>query len=288
MEKDKSCFVIMPISDAEGYERGHFRQVYEDIICPAIRGAGYTPLRADEVKETNLIHVDILQRLLDAPMAVCDLSTRNPNVLFELGIRQAFDKPVVLIQEVGTPRIFDVSILRCLEYSKEMRFRDVLFAQKELQKQIEATASPSSDESVNSIVRLLSIKKPATVPVLDGSERANVSFDVLNSQMIDMRNMLEVVVRNQGRLIQDDDEQAAAYMRLETLTRRVQEMVRRGEITEDEAHIRYSELARRTELAISSTLDMSWRRKYQALLEKIWMSPCTNKGIKKDRVVQPD
>lgn len=31
-EDQKECFVIMPISDAEGYDKGHFTRVYYDII----------------------------------------------------------------------------------------------------------------------------------------------------------------------------------------------------------------------------------------------------------------
>ena len=103
----QECFVIMPISDHDGYEKGHFRRVYEDIIIPACEKSDYKAVRADEVEETDIIHLSILKKIIEAPMAICDLSTRNPNVLFELGLRQAFDKPVVLIQEKGTERIFD-------------------------------------------------------------------------------------------------------------------------------------------------------------------------------------
>lgn len=96
----------MPISDVDSHDNGRFRRVFEDIISPACDESGYSPQLASDVKETNLIHLDILKKLIEAPIAICDLSTRNPNVLFELGIRQAFDKPVVLIQENGTEKIF--------------------------------------------------------------------------------------------------------------------------------------------------------------------------------------
>lgn len=98
-ENKIDCFVIMPIGDCDGYNSGHFTRVYEDIIKPAVSQAEFKPIRGDEVAKTNLIQLDILNKLLETPIAVCDLSSRNPNVLFELGIRQAFDMPVVLIQE---------------------------------------------------------------------------------------------------------------------------------------------------------------------------------------------
>lgn len=81
------CFIIMPIAECDGYDKGHFSKVYEDIFKPACANANFRPVRADEVKQTNLIHLDILQKLIDSPMAICDLSSCNPNVLFELGLR---------------------------------------------------------------------------------------------------------------------------------------------------------------------------------------------------------
>src|SRR5690606_2592609 len=126
------------------------------IIVPGCDAASYKATRADEVKASNLIHLDILRKLIEAPIAICDLSTRNPNVLFELGIRQAFDKPVVLIQEKGTPRIFDIAPLRYLEYSKDMKYHEVLRSQEELSEAIKATVTADDDHgNVNSIVKLL-------------------------------------------------------------------------------------------------------------------------------------
>ncbi len=115
-----TCFVIMPISDVDGYDVGHFGRVYEFIIKPACKNTGFKPVRADEVQVTNYIVVDILRRILDADMVVCDLSGRNANVLYELGIRQAFNRPVTLIRDSRTPTIFDIQGLRDLEYDETL------------------------------------------------------------------------------------------------------------------------------------------------------------------------
>lgn len=191
-DENKNCFVLMPIADCDGYEKGHFAHVYDDIIKPAIDKTEYTAIRADEVKETNFIHLDILKKLIDAPIAVCDLSTRNPNVLFELGIRQAFDKPVVLIQEKGTPKIFDIAPLRYLEYSKEMKYHEVLESQKKLQEAIEATKAAEGDSgNINSIVKLMALSSPAIIPNLDNSNKEVLALDVMRSQMNDLKMMMK-------------------------------------------------------------------------------------------------
>ena len=96
-EDKKKCFVIMPISDAEGYDKGHFTRVYEHLIKPAVIEAGFEPVRADDTSKANFIVMDILQQILACDMAICDLSSRNPNVFYELGVRQSFNKRTVLI-----------------------------------------------------------------------------------------------------------------------------------------------------------------------------------------------
>lgn len=189
-EQNDSCFVIMPISDPEGYDRGHFQHVYDDIIKPAVQKSNFNPYRVDEAKGTNLIHVDILKQLIDAPIAICDLSSRNPNVLFELGIRQAFDKPVVLIQESDTPRIFDISGLRCIDYSKNMKYHEVIQAQNLISEAMNETMKNIEDKSnMNSIVKLLAIE-PAKIPSLDSNNKSQIEFGVLQSQIQEIRHLL--------------------------------------------------------------------------------------------------
>jgi hypothetical protein len=199
MNEKPDCFIIMPISDPEGYSSGHFKHVYDNIIRKSCELAGYNPVRADEAKAANLIQLEILKQLLDAPMAVCDLSSRNPNVLFELGIRQAFDKPVVLIQEAGTPKIFDIAPLRYLEYSKEMKYHDVLRVQKELQESITATATASNESgNVNSIVKLLALSSPALIPDLKGGKE-ELALEVMQAELREMRKFMEIAMMDRGR-----------------------------------------------------------------------------------------
>ena len=49
-----TCFVIMPISDVDSYEPGHFGRVYEHVIKPACKAAGLKPIRADEQESRTL------------------------------------------------------------------------------------------------------------------------------------------------------------------------------------------------------------------------------------------
>ncbi|MGZ8928043.1 MAG: hypothetical protein ACXW03_06260 [Methylobacter sp.] len=210
----KDCFVIMPIADTDGYPKGHFGHVYENIIRPSCEMAGYNPVRADEVKETNLIHLDILKKLIEAPIAICDLSSRNPNVLFELGIRQAFDKPVVLIQEKDTPKIFDITPLRYLEYAQEMKYHEVLAIQQKLKSAIDATVAAEGDSTnVNSIVKLLALNSPAHIPDLENGKES-LALEVMQAELRNMRQLMEMSIFEGRKNTKTESISAIEYQRI--------------------------------------------------------------------------
>ena len=267
-EENKDCFVIMPIADCEGYEKGHFGHVYDDIIKPAIEKTEFRAIRADEVKETNLIHLDILKKLIDAPIAVCDLSTRNPNVLFELGIRQAFDKPVVLIQEKGTQKIFDIAPLRYLEYSKDMKYHEVLESQKKLQEAIEATkAAEGESGNVNSIVKLMALSAPANIPNLDSSNKEVLALDVMRSQMNDMKMMMEMFIHDGKRGISRRSNIAA--IEYERIVNRLDKLAS-SKLEPEFADREYSKLMSDTEEVMMNCGGELDHRMFKYLMDKIY------------------
>ena len=266
--ENKNCFVIMPIADCDGYEKGHFAHVYDDIIKPAIDKTEFTAIRADEVKETNFIHLDILKKLIDAPIAVCDLSTRNPNVLFELGIRQAFDKTVVLIQEKGTPKIFDIAPLRYLEYSKEMKYHEVLESQKSLQEAIEATKAAEGDSgNINSIVKLMALSSPAIIPNLDNSNKEVLALDVMRSQMNDLKMMMEMMVHEGRKGISRRSSIAAIeYERIVNKLEKISSL----KMDIEQADREYTKLMRDTEEIMMNCGGELDHRMFKYLMDKIY------------------
>ncbi|RYZ85617.1 MAG: hypothetical protein EOP04_15580 [Proteobacteria bacterium] len=151
----KSCFTIMPIADMDGYDPGHFSRVYEHIIIPACLQAGYVPHRADVVAASNYIIIDILKKILESDIVICDLSGRNPNVLYELGVRQAFNLPTILIKDKKTPRIFDIQGLRTIEYHQTLRIDEVNSDIAKILNSITETVAAPND--VNSMIQLLGI-----------------------------------------------------------------------------------------------------------------------------------
>lgn len=178
-QHERSCFVIMPIADMAGYDSRHFDRVYNHLIKPACNASGFKPIRADEVNNSNLIVLDILKRIVESDIAICDLSGRNPNVMYELGLRQAFNKKTVLIKDDRTLSPFDVQAFRYCEYDSSLRIDNAFNNIKSLEKAISSTFDADSND-VNSIVQLLSIEPAKVGEKTQLSKQDTLIFETLN------------------------------------------------------------------------------------------------------------
>jgi len=190
----KKCFVIMPISDNPKYDVGHFNRVYIHIIKPACELAGFEPVRADEVNNTNHIAIDIVRKIINSDMAICDLSSRNPNVLYELGIRQSFDKPVTLIKDDITKRIFDIQGFRDIEYSSQLRIDNVQDTIDIIAENLKNTYESKSNE-INSLIKLLSISSAKISHTTKISDETTIILNSIRS-LENRFGVLESKVKN--------------------------------------------------------------------------------------------
>jgi len=132
-----SCFVIMPFADPIG---GYYELIYE----PAIKRTGLTPVRADtDIFGTGKIIDQIWIGLKRAKVLVAELTSRNPNVLYELGLAHALHKPVVLISSNENDVPFDVRHVRVIYYD----VNDPFWGDKLIAKVAENIASALSNPS---------------------------------------------------------------------------------------------------------------------------------------------
>ena len=91
-KKSDFCFTIMPYGD-------WFDVYYNKIYAPAIEEAGLISKRADDLYRPSSIVHDIWQYTKECQLVLADLTGKNPNVLYELGLAHAIAKPVILIVE---------------------------------------------------------------------------------------------------------------------------------------------------------------------------------------------
>ena len=154
--KKPKCFVMMPFSDHLEYEQNHLSKVFNQIIKPAIMQAGYEPVRVDQNKISDQIIAKIIENIVECDMAICDLSTNNPNVLYELGLRHAFDKPVVLIRDNKTQNIFDIQGISIIQYRSERLYDEVIEDVNQISSVITANKKGNSGYSMMQLVKLSS------------------------------------------------------------------------------------------------------------------------------------
>lgn len=115
------AFIAMPFSEkTTGYKQGYFDEVLKHLITPAAVRANFNSRTAKKAG-SEVIQSTIVNDLFNADLVIVDLTEHNPNVLFELGMRIAFSKPVCLIRAKGTAPIFDIDhMLRVYDYNPSM------------------------------------------------------------------------------------------------------------------------------------------------------------------------
>jgi DNA-binding CsgD family transcriptional regulator len=109
----ETCFVIMPFS-------GWFDNYYLNIYIPAIEEAGLTPKRADDIYRPSTIIQDIWDLTKNSKLVLADLTGKNANVFYELGLAHALAKPAILITESMDFVPFDLRALRVIEFDKNL------------------------------------------------------------------------------------------------------------------------------------------------------------------------
>ena len=93
-----------------------FDRYYQEIYVPAIREAGFEPKRADELFTTGSVVEQIWEQIEKATLLLADLSGKNPNVFYELGLAHAARKPVVFTSAQVDDVPFDLRHLRVIIY----------------------------------------------------------------------------------------------------------------------------------------------------------------------------
>jgi hypothetical protein len=124
----KKCFVIMPISVRTDrlarYAAGadHFRKILQYLIKPAVELADLELIEPSRSGSEN-IQAGIINDLRESDLVLADLSSLNPNVFLELGIRTALDRPVCLVWD-GLDRLpFDTATIHTHRYEHEPGWR---------------------------------------------------------------------------------------------------------------------------------------------------------------------
>lgn len=116
---EKKTFVISPIGPANTEIRREADWVLDDMIKPALEPKGFKVQRADDFSATGMITTKVILGIQNADLIVADMSGRNANVFYELGVAHSYRKPVIPLMREGDEIPFDTAPLGTIFYSRE-------------------------------------------------------------------------------------------------------------------------------------------------------------------------
>jgi len=149
---DLTCGLIMPISLLDGCTADHWSEVKAILIeaVDSIADHKFKTKLVSEADEIGVIQKRIVQNVYNSTIVVCDVSGKNPNVMFELGLRLAFDKPTVIIKDDKTDYSFDTGVIEHVPYPRDLRFSQIVDFKKRLAEKVTNTYKASLDDSQHS------------------------------------------------------------------------------------------------------------------------------------------
>jgi hypothetical protein len=109
------AFIIMQVGASGSTERKRADEIYQYVVAPAVEDAGLEPYRSDLDLNPGAITPKMLSQLLGARVIIADLTGRNPNVFYELGIAHSFARPVISIADSASALPFDAKDERVIE-----------------------------------------------------------------------------------------------------------------------------------------------------------------------------
>lgn len=144
LEKIK-CGIIMPISAIDGCSAEHWSEVQSILIeaAASVKNYDFTTMMVSEAEDIGIIQKRIVQNVYNSDIVICDVSGKNPNVMFELGMRLAFDKPTIIVKDDKTNYSFDTGIIEHLEYPRDLRFTKIVDFKQRLNSKLVATLEES-------------------------------------------------------------------------------------------------------------------------------------------------
>ncbi|MFL0111140.1 RNA helicase [Tenacibaculum maritimum] len=206
----------MPISSIDGCTAEHWSEVL-GIIQESLNGSDFEAKLVSESDDVGIIHKRIVQNIYNSDIVVCDVSAKNANVMFELGLRLAFDKPTIIIKDDKTDYSFDTSLIEHLQYPRDLRFTQIVKFKEELKKKLIAThTKATTDKNYTTFLKHFGNYKIAK---LDETEISSQDYlinavDELKSEMRSLRNLNRHSIPRRRKSLDNYDNQRIAEIEL--------------------------------------------------------------------------
>ena len=129
INEQPKAFIIMPFGDSES-DAAKYQAIYTHFKHRLLEH-GFNAMRADDMPGSQNILQDILRAIDECDLVIAELTSNNPNVLFELAIAYSLDKAVILLTQGDIGQLpFDLKSYRVVQYSTD--FDKMMLAEEAL------------------------------------------------------------------------------------------------------------------------------------------------------------
>lgn len=190
------CGLVMPISPIDGCTAEHWSEV-KQIISEALEASEnfkYEVRLVSDADDVGVIQRRIVQNLYLNDLVVCDVSAKNSNVMFELGMRLAFDKPTIIIKDDKTDYSFDTGIIEHIAYPRDLRFSRINEFKRQLTEKCDQTLRLSKKGGHSTFLKNFGTFKAASIEQQDipaGKLVVNM-LEEMQSEMASLRRRIDV------------------------------------------------------------------------------------------------
>ena len=173
---ERHCFVAMPFGRTPK-EQSDFQGWFDEVLAPAIQKANFIPIYLVKQQNPDSITKEIRSHVVFDPMMLVDLAggfvpedPPNPNVMYQLGLRHAYDKPAVTLALPGRRIPFDVTEQRAVVRGRGLS--DLRGARKEITEFLKSAAAGKYNRPMETVARAAVLKAVETAPGEDPALRA--------------------------------------------------------------------------------------------------------------------
>lgn len=136
----------MPFSETKSHNEQYWKNHFEKFLKPMVEQTGFLEAYRSEPLRGDLLRT-IITNLIKAHIVVADITDSNPNVFWELGVRQSFKNGTITIAEFGTQIPFDLSIKGVLWYYPQDHIKNSEFVQQFNKAVSDFKTNPNSPDS---------------------------------------------------------------------------------------------------------------------------------------------
>ena len=179
----------MPISAIDGYTSEHWEHV-RAIIREALLETAFEVKLVSDSDDVGVIQKRIVQNIYDNDIVICDVSAKNPNVMFELGMRLAFDKPAIIIKDYETQYSFDTAQVEHLEYPRSLHYSTIQAFKLKLKEKVMSTHEAAKSPGYTTF-----LKHFGTFVVANVDEKSVGKEDYIMQAIDDLRRDVRVLAK---------------------------------------------------------------------------------------------